>query len=393
MLRGTLLVVSHKHHDVTTGGKYIVSGGFTKLKRQFACHAESVRLCVPVAATSQDLDGLTYPSNVTVTPLPSRGAAWRRIAGLPKVLSILWREVGRADLVYAMCPTDMGLLALVLAKIRKRPVFISVDTDRAGISRLHAGTGLLGVVRSQLVRLYVNGTLKRFGGTCPAYFTGDLFLGPKPHWRQWIKTTVTSKELPEFVQSSQEALSSVRVVFVGRLQPEKNVPCLIEAVRILQQKGVTVSLTIIGSGPERSRLEGECAQLEAGSFTFVDHIANSELLKSRFFGADVLVLPSLEERQGKVLLEAMACSIPVVAARAGGIPSVITNEENGLLFDPRSPEELCKCISLIAECPRTRAALVENGYAFAKEAALDITVAKIMSEVIGFYGLPVRGLE
>ena len=100
------------------------------------------------------------------------------------------------------------------------------------------------------------------------------------------------------------------------------------------------------------------------------------------FGADVLVLPSREERQGKVLLEAMACSVPVVAARAGGIPSVIDDGVNGLLFDPTSPADLAATLDDLLYSPHShRHALVRNGYEFSRRHAMDVEVAGLVSDV------------
>jgi glycosyltransferase involved in cell wall biosynthesis len=175
-------------------------------------------------------------------------------------------------------------------------------------------------------------------------------------------------------------------MFVGRLSPEKNIGCLIEAASRLEKEGCQISLQIIGHGPERDKLEEFKEERGIECVTFHGAVPNDELRETRFLGADLLVLPSKEERQGKVLLEAMAYSVPVIAARAGGIPSVITHGFNGLLFDPDSPAELADCVRDIANSSRRRSQLAENGYGYALDNALDQSISEIMSEVSTFYG-------
>jgi len=120
---------------------------------------------------------------------------------------------------------------------------------------------------------------------------------------------------------------------------------------------------------------------------FPGQIQNRKLIESRFLEGDVLVLPSLEERQGKVLLEAMACSVPVVASDAGGIPSVIEDGVNGILCDPYSIEDIAQKISRVMQDPELRERLVQNGYEYATSHALDVEVDRLMNRVAKHYGL------
>lgn len=294
----------------------------------------------------------------------------------------MWREIGKADVVYAMAPNNMGVVGLILARLRRKPVFLSIDTDRAGRARL-AG-GFRGLAKACAVEKTIYTLLRVLGGSRPGFVTGDEFLGARPHWRQWIKTTITSSEIPCYRQPDPGKL--LHVVFVGRLSPEKNIGCLIEAAALLEKESHQISVQIVGHGPQRGSLEKLKKKLGVRGVTFRGAVPNAELTESRFLDADVLVLPSKEERQGKVLLEAMACSVPVIAARSGGIPSVIRHEFNGLLFDPDNPSELASCIRNVAGNASLRTCLAENGYRFALENTLDKSVTEIMTDVSTFYG-------
>lgn len=387
VLDGTLLVISHKLHHRLPGGGYATTGGFAKLKTVFGQFCSQIRLCVPVIAGADEAMDAGYPSNLTVCPLPYYRTRAGFLAKLPRIVRILWTEAGRADMVYAMCPNDMGLLGLLIARLRRTPVFISIDTDRAHRALIRTGGTFLGRVKAWLVRQTVYRFLRALAGNLPGYVTGDAFLGDRPRWRQWIKTTVTRDELPPMQEPPAGPLPKIHAVFAGRLSPEKNIECLIDAARRLVQDGFAVTVSIVGNGSSRSRLE---AYAEGAPVQFRGFVANDVLRSSHFLGADVLVLPSREERQGKVLLEAMAASVPVIGARAGGIPSVVTHERHGLLFDPDRPEELAARMARVANDSQLRQRLVHEGYALAKAYTLDFTISSILREVIEFYEFPHR---
>src|SRR5690606_3151306 len=152
-------------------------------------------------------------------------------------------------------------------------------------------------------------------------------------------------------------------VFAGRLSPEKNIPLLINALAKLRRSSIQAELVVIGDGSEEEKLREIAGSLGINDFVhFVGRLAHNEILESKFLGADLLVLPSVEERQGKVLLEAMACGIPVIASNAGGIPSVITHRCNGLLFDPSSVDDLVETVKTLINDDELRFQLIRQGH-------------------------------
>jgi len=377
-----LVIIAHKRHDKNLDNAFVVQGGFAKITSEFAKHVETLTLCVPVGVQPDTLAIAEYPENIELKPLPTYGGHIGFILRLPVIFWILWREIGKADVVYSMAPNNMGVLGLILALMRRKPVFLSIDTDRAGRARLVGG--FRGRAKAWIVEKTIYTLLRGLGGSRPAFVTGDEFLGSRPVWRQWIKTTVTSSEVPCYRHPKPGKV--LQVVFVGRLSAEKNIGCLIEAATLLEKEGFAVSVQIVGHGPQRETLEELKEERGVGCVTFRGAVPNAELRETRFLRADVLVLPSKEERQGKVLLEAMACSVPVIAARAGGIPSVITHGFNGPLFDPEAPIELASCVRDVAKNSSLRARLTENGYRFALDNCLDHSVSKIIADVSAFYG-------
>jgi len=121
------------------------------------------------------------------------------------------------------------------------------------------------------------------------------------------------------------------------------VSTLVEAAGLLKDPSAQVLL--VGDGPERAKLERDAERLGVGDrLHFVGFFAH-DWLPAVFAHADLLVLPSLYEELGTVLLEAMQAALPIVASRTGGIPDVIEDGVNGILVPPGEPEELAHAIN------------------------------------------------
>lgn len=133
-----------------------------------------------------------------------------------------------------------------------------------------------------------------------------------------------------------------RFVTIARLRPSKNVSGLLEAfARVVSSGPGRDTLTIIGDGPERVRLEGQ-----ARGFGLEDQVrflgeCDREAVRDELGRAHGFVLPSHHETFGVVLLEAMATGLPVVATASGG-PEDLVTPDTGLLVPPGDPEALAE---------------------------------------------------
>lgn len=151
----------------------------------------------------------------------------------------------------------------------------------------------------------------------------------------------------EICKQKLHLLSDEKVIlFLGALAPYKGPDILLKAFGIVLKHNSNIKLIFAGDGTLKEELK-EIAQ-KAGideHIRFVGFI--KEKLKPMYFNiADIFVLPSTVtlEMFGIVNLEAMACSVPIIASEIGGIPDVIKDEENGLLVPPKDPEALAKAI-------------------------------------------------
>ena len=141
-----------------------------------------------------------------------------------------------------------------------------------------------------------------------------------------------------------------RVVYLGRLARQKDVPTLVRAFGLLRSPA---SLVIVGDGPDRPAVDAAVAGLTADvagrvhRFGFRPHEEVPNLLAA----ADLLVLPSIYEEMGSVLVEAMQAGVPVVASDVGGIPDVVADEVTGLLVPPQDPARLAAALDRLLAAP------------------------------------------
>lgn len=140
------------------------------------------------------------------------------------------------------------------------------------------------------------------------------------------------------------------ILFVGSLVERKGVRDLVEATPRVLQALPDYRVVIIGEGPQRESLESRSVDLGLkGRIEFLGVKRPSEV---RYWmqKSKLLALPSREEGQGVVLLEAMACGTPCVASEVGGIPDVI-NESVGRLVPPGEPEKLANAVVATLQDP------------------------------------------
>ena len=119
-----------------------------------------------------------------------------------------------------------------------------------------------------------------------------------------------------------------------------------------------LELHIIGDGAMRPQLESLTAELELGDRVVFHGFISQDQCASLLAGFDVLVLPSLYECGGAVVLEAMAMGLPVIATKWGG-PADYLDEKTGILIEPTGREsfinEIAEAMIKLAQSPELRA--------------------------------------
>jgi len=138
----------------------------------------------------------------------------------------------------------------------------------------------------------------------------------------------------------------VKILSVASLQRYKGIPFLIEACRMLTEKGIEYECSVIGEGEDRADLESKIDQAGIGDRFKLPGILPHDAVKERFLGSDIFVLPSIIEENGKMeglpnaLIESLALGVPAISTNTAGIPELIMDGKTGLVVEQQDSQAL-----------------------------------------------------
>lgn len=180
---------------------------------------------------------------------------------------------------------------------------------------------------------------------------------------------VASQHLKPQSVSEYDTTTPFTIVFAGRLVPEKNWRCLLQAVYLVRQK-LTVRVLICGEGPEQHQVLSMIDDLKLDSC--VELLGFRTDLHAIMREADAFVLPSWFEGMSNVLLEALAIGLPVLASDIPSHRRLVGTSGCALLFDPADAEELAAHLHTVATASTRRADMVREGRALVSQRTPDV---------------------
>jgi glycosyltransferase involved in cell wall biosynthesis len=172
---------------------------------------------------------------------------------------------------------------------------------------------------------------------------------------------------------------SLVIGYVGWLIPIKGVSYLVRAMKNVAEKYPKSLLVLVGKGDnkgaEEMRIKEQVKNLGlADRVYFLGWRSDVDEIMGCF---DIFVLPSLNEGMGRVLVEAMAAGLPIVASRVGGIPDLVKDGKNGLLVPPADPAVLADAISSLLENKETRKRMGKAGRKMCRQYSTEAMVEQI----------------
>jgi glycosyltransferase involved in cell wall biosynthesis len=129
-------------------------------------------------------------------------------------------------------------------------------------------------------------------------------------------------------------------LFVGRLENQKGIIYLIEAIKLLATSQKNFKVLIVGEGSLRNTLQLQVRKYQLENFIFLIGKKEKAELREYYQQADGFVLPSLWEGFPLTILEAWASGVAVIATKVNGIPAICTDKKNALLISKENPLEL-----------------------------------------------------
>ncbi|MDP8904250.1 MAG: glycosyltransferase [Chloroflexota bacterium] len=296
-----------------------------------------------------------------------------------------WRPIDRAiadaDLLWLRLPASNAPLALAAARRHRVPYFGWLAGSAAAVAGAQRRPWPMKLLARGVGAGYdaVSDLARRSGPTVT--LDAELFA-----------SVVTATEV-DATRAGLEAIRSRvadeetarheqppwRVVWSGRMAGEKGLAELIDAVALLLERGLELTLVVIGDGPARPEYERALARLPAGRVEDYRYVGDRPSYMKLLRRADLFVHPSRAEGVPKVLVEAMAAGLPVVAADAGSIRALLGEGERGVVVPAGDPLALARAVDrLLADAGR-RAELRQRGLAWAAQHTAEAQAQRLVS--------------
>lgn len=332
--------VSFKPCWQDASGRWMSFGGFPFQMAAIGALFDDMTLVI-VRVPPRD-GGIPLPAHARVVPLRSpRGADLRRkVSVAARMPYLVWKiaaSAWNADAVHVPLPGDVPLLGMWIAVAMRKRVLARY------------GGSWVANTQSTFMNRVTKACMRRFaGGRNVMLATGDGETAPAARMEWVFSTALARGELERIVPRLDRGLSQPpRLVYAGRLSPEKGVAVLIDALGHLAKdaQAPLPHLTILGDGDERPALEARAAAAGCRDrVTFAGQVDRAAL-SSALDVADVCVQPSLTEGFSKAWLDAMAHGLPVLTSNVGAASAVIgTRGERGWLVVPGDSQELASAI-------------------------------------------------
>jgi len=195
----------------------------------------------------------------------------------------------------------------------------------------------------------------------------------------FLPREIARRELEHFIKHPLE--NNFIIGTIANLYPEKGLPYLVKAAKIIQKHELVPNMVfiVIGEGRQRAKLEKMIKERRLENKFFLPGALPQA---SRYLPAfDAFALPSIKEGLPYTILEALAAGLPIIASLVGGIPEIIQNNKNGLLVLSKNPKVLAESLTEIAQNPKLKDRLSSA----AKERSQDFSLAKMSAATEKIY--------
>jgi glycosyltransferase involved in cell wall biosynthesis len=346
--RGRLLVVSHTAHHLENGEVRGWGATVREIDRLASLFDELVHVA-PLHPGPAPASALPYEAdNVRLVAVrPSGGTTILAKLGLPGAwtgyLRALLPELRRCETVHVRCPSNIGLLTVLLLALRRTPR--SRWVKYAGNWCPQSGESLSYALQRWLLRRGVARAIVTVNGNWPEQ---------PAHVRAFLNPCLTEQELREgaAVGASKDLRPPLRLVFVGRVEEAKGCGRAAEILEGLRRLGVDARLDVVGDGAERPQMMSRAA-----ASGLAEHIRwlgwlPRPALNQLYGEAHILLLPSVSsEGWPKVLSEGMAYGAVPIASTVSSIPEYLETFRSGRALDPSDREGYVETIAAYVREP------------------------------------------
>src|ERR1041385_1356006 len=331
-----LVVCSHKpcwpSPSSPTG--YATDGGFSFQMQALSELFESTSLLVPCSRQGKPAGAVPLLGhNLSVRPLPTPGGSGLR----RKINMLFWvlgngprmlREILRADAVHTPIPGDIGTIGMLMAFALRKPLFVR-----------HCGNWF---VQHTVAEAFWRWFMERFaGGRNVLLATGGAAEPPSARTKdvRWIfSTSLTERELASYGKVRQHPPPGrVRLVIACRQELEKGTGVVIESLPLLLKYFPEATLDVLGDGGALQCFQNLAEKRGLSRRVTFHGKVNHDAVIRQFQCADLFCFPTVSsEGFPKVVLEALACGLPVITTKVSVLPQLI-GRGCGVLLDGATP--------------------------------------------------------
>ncbi len=314
----------------------------------------------------------------------------------------LLKLIRNADIVYAQGPLAAGLPTLMASKILRKKFIIKIVGDYAweqcqnNAKRKNQNAELDDIETFQNKK-YDSGTELRRKIQKIVVKNANKIITPSEFLKKIVigwgikenKIKVIYNAAPEVGEilaiNHKTGLEGDILISAARLEPWKGMVALVEIMPELLQKNPNFKLLIAGDGPLAENLKLRIKELNlSGRVVLLGRIPHNELM-SYFKASKIFILNTGYEGFPHIILEAMACRLPIITTNVCGNPELIKDNYNGFLVDYNNKEQIKNAILKIWENKNLSKEFVENGINvlkdFSKEKMIDKTLEVLSLEV------------
>lgn len=299
------------------------------------------------------------------------------------------------DVIHTQLFFGVGLEAIFAARMLHKPVIGTNHTalkEFLKFSPFHNGWFNNGLLK------YVNWYYERCElVTAPSHSVFDemVSLGFKNVKSRVISNPIDTETFHQLAATPAKKMALKKklgfgenvIISAGRLSDDKNPDVLIKALPYIRKKIPDAELVFVGRGASQDALKKLAADLKLkDSVKFLGFVEKQTLVEA-YNASEAFAIASTSDTQSLVMMQAMACGIPVVGVRARALPEYI-NDKNGFVVEPGSPELMAEKLAYLLKNPKIAQTLGQGGRSYAErfsEPAIAADWEKIYANVIESY--------
>jgi glycosyltransferase involved in cell wall biosynthesis len=274
--------------------------------------------------------------------------------------------------IHSATPGPVGLAALIIARILKRPLLSTYHTAIPQYAMSLTDDGSMEELMWKYAVWYYNQTDIVYA---PSRATGEELIrkGIPPEKIRYYPRGIDvnlfhpSKRNGFYRNRFRLDDRTIKLLYVGRVSREKNLPLLGEIFRRLQEMRERVHMVVVGSGPYLEEMESELKDLPV---TFAGFLEGEDLAQA-YASSDIFLFPSTTDTFGNVVLEAQASGVPVIVSSKGGPSENMVPGKTGFVVSDDTPEAYLEILLQLVDNPELLRQLRVNARGYMEDRSFE----------------------